>query len=161
MPLLGDVGSFPYEQKTPRQSLGVPCETTPPWKRSPVLVLPKAPPMPILAHSRTLAEMDCPQWQETKRFGCSSDAMRWLLRIIHCLLRHTRLTTPCHEPMNYTKRQCFFYATPQQRPPTNVSLKDQAGRQLWKQMSNITICSVYIYSNIIPNVLARHLLMWL
>lgn len=80
---------------------------------------------------------------------------------IRCLLRHTRLTTPCHEPMNCTKRQCFFYAIPQQRPPTNVSLKDQAGRQLWKQMSNITICSVYIYSNIIPNVLARHLLMWL
>lgn len=80
---------------------------------------------------------------------------------IHCLLRHTRLTTPCHEPMNCTKRQCFFYATPQQRHPTNVILKDQAGWQMWKQMNNIIICSVYIYSNIIPHVLARHLLMWL
>ena len=47
--------------KNTTPSLGVPCETTPPWKRSPVLVLPKAPPMPILAHSRTFAEMDCPQ----------------------------------------------------------------------------------------------------
>lgn len=98
-------------------------------------------------------------WDDCLESSMKWDSPRGLN--IRCLLRHTRLTTPCHEPMNCTKRQCFFYATPQQRHPTNVILKDQAGWQMWKQMNNIIICSVYIYSNIIPNVLARHLLMWL